>query len=552
MNRVVYRLSAVLAALILSVGLVGSAAAQQRNDRQTRDLIRTLSSQIDNFQFVLDHELMSSSARSQDIVASADGIRALQDAVASFEMNFNDRRDNRDDVNDIVDAARNIETFLASEQRNQKITNEWSSIKANIGRLAGPYGVTPSWSGPSTNTSSAPVSRKNYPTIKNGTAPRRTATPVSSTISNSALTGTYKLDTSKSESSDQILAEANVDGANRQDLQKKLEAPEQIALDVRGNQVTFAASNSSPITFVADGSEKTDTDASGRTVKMKATLRGQDLTIASLGGETDYTIIFSPTDNGRTLKVTRRITTDYLPETVFADSFYARTADVAGLGIEPATVATNTDGGWSSSDESQPTGTPGPVAVPGRTGDFVVPNGTLISAQLENNIDTKASQNNDKFKMTVQSPMEYRGAVIEGHLSSVGRSGRVSGRSNVTFNFDTITLRDGKTYDFAGFLQSIKDHNGKPIRVDSEGVVTSGSQTHQTVKRGGIGAGLGAVIGAIAGGGTGAAIGAVIGGGVGAGSVIVQGRDDVQLMKGSIITLQASSPIRGSDGPSDQ
>jgi hypothetical protein len=120
----------------------------------------------------------------------------------------------------------------------------------------------------------------------------------------------------------------------------------------------------------------------------------------------------------------------------------------------------------------------------------------------------------------------------------------------VTFNFDTITMRDGKTYDFAGFLQSIKDQNGKEVKVDTEGVAKSGSQTKETAKRGGIGAGLGAIIGAIAGGGTGAAVGAIIGGGVGAGSVVVQGRDDVQLLKGSMITVQASSPIRN-DQPSD-
>jgi len=535
------------------VATMAGLASAQKSGRETRDLVRSLSSQIDSFEYALNRELMSSSARSQDIVAAANGIGALQDSVASFEMNLDDKRENRDDVNDIVSAARNVESFLASDQRNQKITKDWNEIKSTIGRLAGPYGVVPNWTGPSTSTTtSAPVSRRNYPAIKN--TPARRTTPVSAPASNSALTGTFKLNASKSENTDQIIAGTNVDGANRQDLQKKLETPDQIALDVRGNQVTFAASGTSPITFVADGSEKTETDSSGKTARMKATLRGQDLTIASLGGETDYTIIFSPVDGGRSLKVTRRITTDYLSETVFADSFYERTADVAGLGIEPSNVAANTDGGWSSSDESQQTDTntnAPAVAVPGRTGDFVVPNGTLITAQLENTIDTKASQNNDKFKMTVQSPMEYRGAVIEGHLSGVGRSGRVSGRSNITFNFDTITMRDGKTYDFAGFLQSIKDHNGKPVRVDSEGVVTSGSQTKQTVKRGGIGAGLGAVIGAIAGGGTGAAIGAVIGGGVGAGSVIVQGRDDVQLMKGSIFTVQASSPIRGTDGQSD-
>ena len=146
--------------------------------------------------------------------------------------------------------------------------------------------------------------------------------------------------------------------------------------------------------------------------------------------------------------------------------------------------------------------------------------------------------------MTVQSPVEFRGAVIEGYISGVGRSGKVTGQSNVTFNFEKITLRNGQTYDFAGYLQSIKDQYGKPVRVDNEGTAKGDSQTRETAKRGGIGAGLGAIIGAIAGGGKGAAIGAVIGGGAGAGSVVVQGKDDIRLMPGSTITVQSSSPIR--------
>ncbi len=146
--------------------------------------------------------------------------------------------------------------------------------------------------------------------------------------------------------------------------------------------------------------------------------------------------------------------------------------------------------------------------------------------------------------MTVQSPDQFRGATVEGYLTGVGRSGQVSGRSNVTFNFESITLRDGKRYDFAGSLQSVKDQYGKEVRIDAEGTATGDSQTRETAKRGGIGAGLGAIIGAIAGGGKGAAIGAIIGGGAGAGSVVVQGRDDLQLMKGSTITVQASSPNR--------
>ena len=180
-----------------------------------------------------------------------------------------------------------------------------------------------------------------------------------------------------------------------------------------------------------------------------------------------------------------------------------------------------------------------------------MPNGMVVTGVLENEINTKASQNNDRFRLTVQSPDEFRGATVEGYITGAGRSGKVTGRSNVTFNFEKITLRDGKTYDFAANLQSIKDHNGKTVKIDSEGSAQGGSQTKESVKRGSIGAGLGALIGVIAGGAKGAAIGAIIGGGAGAGSVAIQGRDDLQLMKGSTITVASSSPIR-STPPQDK
>lgn len=533
MKSISFRISAFIAVITIVAGLFGSAAAQQRNERQVRDIIRSLTSQVDNFQYTIEDDMQRSSANSRDIGDVSQSLDNLQDKLKAFEDNLNARRENRDDVNEVVTAAQDIESYFRRERPNQRIQQDWSAIRNNIDRLASIYGVTPNWNG---RISAVPPSRGNgYPT-------RSTSIP----SNNSDLTGTYRLDTSRSENTDQILTESNVGGAQRQDLQKKLEAPEQIAVRVNGNQITLASSNASPVSFTADGSEKTDTDANGKTIRLRAAIKGDELTISSLGGDSDYTIVFTPIDGGRSLKVTRRITTDYLRQTVFADSIYQKTNDVALLGIDQM-PDDNTSGGWSSSDNQNGGG---PVIAPGRTGDFVVANGTIITAQLENTIDTKVSQNNDKFRMTVQSPMEYRGAVIVGHISGVGRSGRVSGRSNVTFNFDTITLRDGKTYDFAGFLQSIKDQNGKTVRVDTEGVATGGSQTKETAKRGGIGAGVGAIIGAIAGGGTGAAVGAIIGGGVGAGSVVVQGRDDVQLYKGSTMTIQASSPIRA-DQPVD-
>jgi hypothetical protein len=92
-------------------------------------------------------------------------------------------------------------------------------------------------------------------------------------------------------------------------------------------------------------------------------------------------------------------------------------------------------------------------------------------------------------------------------------------------------------------VETVQTHTGENARVDNEGAVReSQSQTRTTVERTGIGTAIGALIGAIADGGKGAAIGAAIGAGAGAGSVYVQGRDDLDLMRGTDFTIRASSP----------
>lgn len=517
------------------LGTANLADAQRRNERQIRDLVRTLNAQIDDFQYGLDYQLRSTSSRTPDVETVHDNIRNLQTKVDDFEESLNNRRENRDDMREIITAAKDVDVFLAQNSQNRRIETNWQSVRTTINNLASNYGVTPDWS---TRVSAIPSTTRDTTRDQIGnTIPQRSSAP------SHGLTGTYQLDAARSESTADIVSHSNVGDTQRQDLESKLEAPEQIAIDVRGNEVTLASSKASPVTFTADGREKTE-QSSGRTVRLRATLRGEELTITSLGGESDYTVTFTPMDGGRTLKVTRRITTDYLTETVFAESLYNKTESFAGLGIDRNSNGTNPDNRNYSSNDPNDSNGPSPTISQGRTGDFIVPNGTIITGLLDSSIDTKVTQNNDRFKLTVQSPNEFRGATIEGYVTGVGRSGQVSGRSNVTFNFETITLRNGQRYDFAGFLQSVKDQNGKEVKVDTEGTAKSDSQTRETVKRGGIGAGLGAIIGAIAGGGKGAAIGAIIGGGAGAGSVIVQGREDLQLMKGSTITIQSTAPGR--------
>ena len=58
-------------------------------------------------------------------------------------------------------------------------------------------------------------------------------------------------------------------------------------------------------------------------------------------------------------------------------------------------------------------------------------------------LTTETAREGDRFTLTVRQPTQIEGATIEGHVSNVERSGRITGRSQMTLNFDTIRLRNG-------------------------------------------------------------------------------------------------------------
>lgn len=519
---------ALFSAVILSFAL--PATAQKRNDRDISDAMRSLNSKLDDFEYNLRNQMQSSSSSSDDVADMDDSIRALRDAIYDFQDNYDRKRENRDDVNKIVQAAQTIDNGVARAQLNRRVEDDWKGVRAQIDRLSSNYGIVNKWGGSSGNT--------NYPQYTPPPTTPKTATY------NVGLSGTYDLDRARSENIDDVVSDTNLGNDQQQDLKSKLEAPEQIAIDVRGNQVTLATTNASPVTFIADGRDKVEKDSQGRTIRLRATMSGNVLTVASLGGETDYTITFTSVSNGRGMKVSRRITTDYLNQTVFAESVYNKTDSVARLGIPTGgNPPYDPNGGYSDNDQNGNVNNGGaPSIVTTKPGNYIVPNGVVITGRLENEINTKVSQNNDRFRMIVQSPDEFRGATVEGYISNIKSSGKVKGDPKITFNFERITLRNGQTYDFAANLQSIQDSTGKTVKIDNEGTAKGDSQTKETAKRGGIGAGAGAILGAIIGGAKGAAIGAVIGGGAGAGSVVVTGKEDIRLMQGSMITVQSSSP----------
>jgi hypothetical protein len=344
------------------------------------------------------------------------------------------------------------------------------------------------------------------------------------------LNGTFRLNPSRGDNVRTAVDNAtrNLSLAERQrvydSLLRRLDPPQMLAIDRRGNSVTIASTRAPQINFVADGRDQVETTPGGRQVRVRATLSGDTLTINRSGERAnDFTVTFDPTNDGRELLVTRTLYSDRITQPVTVRTYYDRTSDVAQLNIYDTNREDTNVGG-------------------GAVGSFIIPNGTEIVAVLNNDLSTQNAREGDRFTMTVRSPGQYDGATIEGQVTSVNRSGRVSGRSEMTMDFDTIRLRDGTTYRFAGILESVRTPNGDVVRVDNEGAVRESDQTNKTVTRTAIGTAVGAIIGAIAGGGKGAAIGAIVGAGAGAGSVYVQGRNDLDLTAGTEVTVRATGP----------
>lgn len=392
----------------------------------------------------------------------------------------------------------------------------------------------------------------------------------------SILTGIYRLDPKSSD--DPGVAAERAAGNLPPDMQRRvvdnlsarLESPEQLAIERRGNVIQIASSRAPRISFEADGREHRERTDDGHLISTRAVLYGDQLMVSTSGSPDDeFTVTFDPVDGGRRLRVTRRIYIEQLNEPVVVQSIYTKTSSVARWGIfnesrqtarntpprrfpQPSTPATTTTPNRPLPAppvirERVPREMPPPPAAR-QSGDvyvLVVPAGTQLVAVLNDDLSTAQSREGDPFTMTVSGPMQFEGATLEGNIARINRGGRISGRADMTLEFRQIRLRDGRTAPFTGYIESVRAAGGEDVRVSGENtdanVEGTNDQTTRTAQRAAIGAAVGAIIGAIASGGKGAAIGAAIGAGVGAGSVYAQGRDDLELLRGTELTIRAQA-----------
>ena len=432
-----------------------------------------------------------------------DALRGFKKATDQLRISFDARQVVTGDVRRLLDQATALDNFMRDNPLTDRARSDWSTLRADLSVLASAYDVAASWGNSSISSSG--------------------------NNSTNRLTGTFRLDSSRSDNPRNKVRRAtqNLRTDERQavtdQILARLESPEMLMIERRGITMTIASSLASKSTFEADGRERQEQLPNGRSTKVTATLRGEQLVVSSNGyKEDDFIVTFDATENDRSLRVRRQIYSDRLTQPVVVDTVYDRTDDVAQ---------------WGHNDSRPVLGD-----ASATSGEFIVPDGETLVAILNNDLTTKLSQQGDLFTMTVRDPSQFEGAVIEGAVGSVDQGGRLAGRSGMSLNFERIRLKNGQTYKFSGVLGSVRLLNGNTVKVDNEGTTQGSNKTTQTIQRAGVATAVGAIIGAIAGGGKGAAIGGIIGAAGGAGTVFIQGKDNLELPVGTELTIRASGP----------
>jgi hypothetical protein len=474
-------------------------------DRELDQLIRRIETGGDRFRLSLTDAFDQSRydpTRSEGNMN--DAVQGFKRATDQLSNRFDAKQSVADYVEHLLKQAIPVDAYMRNNKLTDRVQTDWSTLRDDLEALASAYNIAPIWG--------------NRPSPQTGYS------------GNNRLTGTFRLDPSRSDNPRDKADRAtqNVPDYERQSvfdqILARLESPESLAIERRGPTVTIASSLAPQATFEADGRERQEQLANGRSIQVIATLRGDQLVVNTNGyRENDFNVTFDATENDRSLRVRRQIYSDRLTQPVVVDSVYDRTSQVAHWNVYTDSRAVLNNTGPSS-------------------GDFIVRDGESVVAVLNTDLTTKDAKPGDRFAMTVRQPSQYAGAVIEGTIASIDRGGRLSGRSQMSLNFETIRLRDGQTYKFAGVLGSVRTLNGDTVKVDNEGSAQGDNQTSQTIERAGIGTAIGAIVGAIAGGGKGAAIGGIIGAAGGAGSVYVQGKDNLELPSGTELTIRASAP----------
>jgi len=206
-----------------------------------------------------------------------------------------------------------------------------------------------------------------------------------------------------------------------------------------------------------------------------------------------------------------------------------------GTSLFLAAILVQAGCGTESAATPTPAGSPAATSAArsSATEIVILPGGTLLAVRTNSALSTNSQESGQSFTANLDQPLLQngreiapQGADVEGKIIAVDKGGRVKGLASITVELSALHV------------------GGQLIYVSTNSV----TQNAQTTKRKdaveiGIGAGVGAVIGALAGGGKGAAIGAGAGGAAGTGVVLATRGEPAVIPSESLLTFELRAPI---------
>jgi type IV secretion system protein VirB10 len=219
-----------------------------------------------------------------------------------------------------------------------------------------------------------------------------------------------------------------------------------------------------------------------------------------------------------------------------------RSLIVSVLAFSLASFAQNHDAPQNTPAYTQPPEQP--VAINGQISPdhVIVPAGTEVLLQLKSAIDSRNNRVGDgvycqtAFPVTVGNTIAIpAGTYVKGEIVKLHRAGRVKGRGEVLFRFNTLIFPNGYTVDLPGTVHN--DSGTRDASVDNEGNIKADRSLGKDAEKIEKGGEYGAAIGGI---GAGSLNGVRAGGGIG----LAAGIATVLLTRGNEVRIEPGASIK--------
>jgi hypothetical protein len=162
----------------------------------------------------------------------------------------------------------------------------------------------------------------------------------------------------------------------------------------------------------------------------------------------------------------------------------------------------------------------------------VLPEGTPLTVRTTSTLSTKTLEAGQTFTANLEQPLLLngreiapKGAEVQGAIVDADKGGRVKDVATLSVRLTGLEVA------------------GKIVEISTNTITQSaGTTKKEDAVKVGIGAGVGAAIGAIAGGGKGAAIGAAAGGAAGTGVVLATRGEAAVIPSESVLSFELRAP----------